>query len=415
MVCTWRHRHFHDHGSYWGWHHHTRACAPQRVTCAAAAAADVESPSSPSLTLFRPPYAHFPLQKSLAMPPTRYPQVLLDLITLDMPIRRWLLAPRAVTQMKMDRLYVREADIYLAFRTQLSCKFVVICCMFGTAMPILYACAALFFGVGSLIDRYNLLRGMAPPPQTTARLVQTAHEVVFPLAIVSHAISALFFFFQLEVEQATFVNLFNSPPPAPPTAPAPLTPPRFLPDNAPCPRDMLGITRFCDTGRLVAVNLACLSLIGVLITILVAKLRSPLMQQVRLRRFVLHMRLVEQMVRGRRYDDVFASVISVQPRQCITDYVPPDTIYRAFVPPTENEDSMRHSSAPRRSGARAQTSYWSEYVGDDNFSLLERGCSSQAHTAAGDGVGGHAVENGTKMQTNQAESAAIGIAQSARV
>ena len=73
---------------------------------------------------------------------------LLDLLTLDTPVRppsvlapacnhiallllgessrpqikRYLLAPRAKTQLAMDRLWIKQADIYLAFRMQLGSK-----------------------------------------------------------------------------------------------------------------------------------------------------------------------------------------------------------------------------------------------------------------------------------------------------
>ena len=45
-------------------------------------------------------------------------QSLLDWITLDMPLRRHLFAPRQKTQLGMDRLYIKESDLYLAFRVQ---------------------------------------------------------------------------------------------------------------------------------------------------------------------------------------------------------------------------------------------------------------------------------------------------------
>ena len=52
--------------------------------------------------------------------------VFLDLINVDTPIKRYILAPFARTQMSTDRLYVKQADIYLAFRVQLASKFIVL-------------------------------------------------------------------------------------------------------------------------------------------------------------------------------------------------------------------------------------------------------------------------------------------------
>ena len=44
--------------------------------------------------------------------------MLLDWVHPDVLIRRFVFAPRATTQLAMDRLYIAEADIYLAFRVQ---------------------------------------------------------------------------------------------------------------------------------------------------------------------------------------------------------------------------------------------------------------------------------------------------------
>lgn len=45
-------------------------------------------------------------------------QVFLDWLRVGGLFSRFCLAPRAKTQLEMDRLYVDEADIYLAFRCQ---------------------------------------------------------------------------------------------------------------------------------------------------------------------------------------------------------------------------------------------------------------------------------------------------------
>ena len=121
-------------------------------------------------------------------------QVLLDFVKVDTVVNRNCLAPKATTQLEMDRLYTAEADIYLAFRLQLAGKFVVICAMFGSAIPILYLIAALYFWLAAWIDRYNLLRRIAPPPVTGPDLTQAAALGVVPLAVLLHVVMALVFF-----------------------------------------------------------------------------------------------------------------------------------------------------------------------------------------------------------------------------
>ena len=144
---------------------------------------------------------------------------LLDWVTLDMPPRRYIFAPRQKTQLGMDRLYVKQADLYLAFRVQLGCKFVVLCLMFGTAIPMLYFCGALYFAFGMLIDRHNLLRNMTPPPHTSAILLERAHFNILPIAIILHAVMSPIFFYQLQLEEANeqaanvTANVTHAPPP----------------------------------------------------------------------------------------------------------------------------------------------------------------------------------------------------------
>lgn len=103
-------------------------------------------------------------------------------------------APRASTQQAMDQAYAAPAGIYLAFRLQLAGKFVVLCTAFGSAIPVLYAIAAGYFWLAGWIDRYNLLRRLAPPPVTDASLTASVAIVVFPIAVCLHVIMALVFF-----------------------------------------------------------------------------------------------------------------------------------------------------------------------------------------------------------------------------
>ena len=49
---------------------------------------------------------------------------------------------------------------------QLVCKFVVLACIYATALPILYILVAVFLTVAGFVDRWNLLRVFEPPPET---------------------------------------------------------------------------------------------------------------------------------------------------------------------------------------------------------------------------------------------------------
>ena len=70
-------------------------------------------------------------------------QLLLDVLR-PFPdlINRKCRAPKARTQARMNELWVMRADIYLAFRTQLAGKILVLACMFGSAIPLLFLVGA---------------------------------------------------------------------------------------------------------------------------------------------------------------------------------------------------------------------------------------------------------------------------------
>jgi len=137
----------------------------------------------------------------------------------------------------MNRLYIKHAEIYMAFRMQLASKFVFICLMFGSSLPILYLFAALFFRTALTIDRINFFRRMSSPPRTTARLVTTVHHTVFPLGLAAHSIMATVFFYELPTNDERGDGPASRPPPhAPPTLPgvaAPPSAPPASPPNAP--------------------------------------------------------------------------------------------------------------------------------------------------------------------------------------
>ncbi|EOD12468.1 hypothetical protein EMIHUDRAFT_437392 [Emiliania huxleyi CCMP1516] len=133
-------------------------------------------------------------------------QVVLDWVRVGGLFSRLCLAPRAKTQLQMDRLYVDDADIYLAFRVQLAGKFIILALMFGTAIPLLYLLAAFYFWLAGWIDRYNLLRRLSPPPRTDAALTRALCLVVFPLGMALHALMACLFFSSLPAEDAAEAN-----------------------------------------------------------------------------------------------------------------------------------------------------------------------------------------------------------------
>jgi hypothetical protein len=154
---------------------------------------------------------------------------LLDWLTIDTPIKRLIFAPRQKTQLGMDRLYLKNGDLYLAFRVHLACKFVAICLMFGGGLPMLYLFGALFFAYGMIVDRHNLLRNQTPPPRTSAKLTLAAHCHVLAIAIVAHAVMSVVFLYHHTLDRARSWPLPPamhpyihppSPPPAPPSPPS---------------------------------------------------------------------------------------------------------------------------------------------------------------------------------------------------
>jgi len=120
----------------------------------------------------------------------------IDLVRPDKLITRYVLAPRAATQVEMNALYAQDADFYLPFRyqartmptgvlhlhctyctyctycttsylpsrSQLALKIVCLTLAFCPAVPLLLPYAAVFMLVSYRIDRYNLLRVVEPPP-----------------------------------------------------------------------------------------------------------------------------------------------------------------------------------------------------------------------------------------------------------
>jgi hypothetical protein len=179
---------------------------------------------------------------------------LLDWLTLDMPLRRYVFAPRQKTQLGMDRLWIKQSDLYLAFRVQLASKFVVLCLAFGAAMPMLYLFGCVFFLWGMLIDRFNLLRNQTPPPRTSAKLTLAAHCQVLPLAIVLHAALAPLFYQQLSVDDARSQRT----PPPPLAPPPPPHSPGFEQSHPPPPAAPAAFDTHLETAIYLTIALAAL-------------------------------------------------------------------------------------------------------------------------------------------------------------
>jgi hypothetical protein len=103
----------------------------------------------------------------------------------DIRIARGLLAPHAKTQSGMNRAYVVDADVWLAFRLQLAAKIILLTLMFSSAMPALLAVVALFCWAAHLVDKWVLFRQMRRPPHTQSlRLMYYMTCWLLPFAVI---------------------------------------------------------------------------------------------------------------------------------------------------------------------------------------------------------------------------------------
>jgi hypothetical protein len=101
-------------------------------------------------------------------------QLGVDLLQPGVLIGRYLVAPSSLTQREMDVAYAVKPDFYLVFRLQLVCKFVVLCCIYASALPALYLLVAALLAVAPLVDRFNLLRRFPKTKDTGERARLTA-------------------------------------------------------------------------------------------------------------------------------------------------------------------------------------------------------------------------------------------------
>ena len=91
-------------------------------------------------------------------------------------------------------MFAPRADIYLAFRLQLTTKTIVITLLYSAALPICYIFCATFMWVSMWIDRYNLLRRLVPPPRSPDALISLILRVIFPVAISLHLLASVMFY-----------------------------------------------------------------------------------------------------------------------------------------------------------------------------------------------------------------------------
>ena len=123
----------------------------------------------------------------------------------------YLTAPAALTQREMDAAYAVPPDFYLVFRLQLVSKFVVLCCIYAAALPVLYLLVAGLLAIAPLIDRWNLLRRYVKTKDTDESLVCTVLIFVLPLAVLAHLLMAYALFSGLLTEAADAAYTFFPP------------------------------------------------------------------------------------------------------------------------------------------------------------------------------------------------------------
>ena len=102
----------------------------------------------------------------------------------DVLIQRYVLAPRAKSQFRMNELYAVDSDIQLAFRLQLGAKIFMLTLVFGPAIPLVYPVAGAYCLTASLVDKWHFLRTLKPPPRADA--LRVMHAMVswwMPLAV----------------------------------------------------------------------------------------------------------------------------------------------------------------------------------------------------------------------------------------
>lgn len=70
----------------------------------------------------------------------------------------------------------------------------VICLIYSAALPLMYALACAFMWLSMWIDRYNLLRQLAPPPRSPDALIGLVLRIILPIALLVHLLCAVMFY-----------------------------------------------------------------------------------------------------------------------------------------------------------------------------------------------------------------------------
>ena len=122
-------------------------------------------------------------------------------LNLNKLVRRWLLAPRALTQLEMNEAYTVRANLYVVDRLQILTKLAVLALMYSAALPLMFLIVWLVLHAAKYLDRYNLLRVLVPPPQSDHAAVRCIIVYVVPVAILLHQFMTYFLFTQLHVGQ----------------------------------------------------------------------------------------------------------------------------------------------------------------------------------------------------------------------
>eukprot|EP00003_Mantamonas_plastica_P020328 TRINITY_DN3283_c0_g1_i5.p1 TRINITY_DN3283_c0_g1~~TRINITY_DN3283_c0_g1_i5.p1 ORF type:complete len:697 (-),score=168.60 TRINITY_DN3283_c0_g1_i5:176-2041(-) len=110
----------------------------------------------------------------------------------DIWIKRWILAPRAVTQSAMDRHYTSPAfKLYDRYVAVSNVQFASL--MYMSVAPSMPFLAGMSNLIGYWIDRYNLLRIFAKPPKFDGKMALMATNFM-RLSLVAHLGFAAFFY-----------------------------------------------------------------------------------------------------------------------------------------------------------------------------------------------------------------------------
>ena len=100
-------------------------------------------------------------------------------------IARWQ-ARRARTQRAMNSLWKCNGDLYIAFRQQLVSKWIVLGLMFSSVVPALLPLIFVFLFIANWVDRFNLLRHLAPPPPQDDSIMRQLVQILLPIGVLLH-------------------------------------------------------------------------------------------------------------------------------------------------------------------------------------------------------------------------------------